>query len=137
MSAPAPGFNTEPVPSATGSVVLPSGKYEIPKNQPIIVLLHTANRDLTVFEDLEEFKPERMLGEKYDKLPSSMKKGFGNGKRESIGKVYTWQWSFVTLISIFRDVDISMVDALYVLKMDNEAYNMKPVEFFVQTGERK
>jgi cytochrome P450 len=137
LSAPAPGFNIEPLPSTTGPVMLASGKYEIPKNQAMIVLLHTANRDLTVFEDPEAFKPERMMGESYEKLPSSMKKGFGNGKRECIGKVYAWQWSFVTLISILKDVEFEMADSSYELKMDNGAYNMKPVEFFAKTGARK
>jgi cytochrome P450 len=137
LSAPAPGFNIEPLPSTTGPVMLASGRFEIPKNQAMIVLLHTANRDPTVFEEPEEFKPERMIGEKYDKLPSSMKKGFGNGKRECIGKVYAWQWSFVTLVSILKHVDNSMADASYVLKMDNGAYNMKPVEFFAKTQARK
>jgi cytochrome P450 len=137
LSAPAPGFNIEPLPSTTGPVMLASGRFEIPKNQAMIVLLHTANRDPTVFEEPEEFKPERMIGEKYDKLPSSMKKGFGNGKRECIGKVYAWQWSFVTLVSILKHVDNSMADASYVLKMDNGAYNVKPVEFFAKTQARK
>jgi cytochrome P450 len=137
LSAPAPGFNIEPLPSTTGPVMLASGRFEIPKNQAMIVLLHTANRDPTVFEEPEEFKPERMIGEKYDKLPSSMKKGFGNGKRECIGKEYAWQWSFVTLVSILKHVDNSMADASYVLKMDNGAYNVKPVEFFAKTQARK
>jgi cytochrome P450 len=137
MSAPAPGFNIEPLPSTTGPVMLASGRYEVPKNQAMIVLLHTANRDPTVFEDPEEFKPERMLGNKYEKIPSSMKKGFGNGKRECTGKVYGWQWSLVTLISILMNVEILMADASYVLKMDNGAYNVKPVELFVQTKTRE
>lgn len=137
LSAPAPGFNIEPLPSITGPVTLASGKYEIPKNQTLIILLHTANRDPTVFEEPEAFKPERMMGDSYEKLPSSMRKGFGNGKRECIGKVYAWQWSFVTLVSILKDVDLAMADASYVLKMDNGAYNMKPVGFFAKTQASK
>jgi cytochrome P450 len=102
LSAPAPGFNIEPPPSTTGPVMFAAGKYGIPNNQAIIVLLHTANRDPTFFEDPETFKPERMVGESNEKLPSSMEKGFGKGKHECIGKVYAWQLSFVTLISILK-----------------------------------
>ena len=134
LSAPAPGFNIEPLPSSVGPVML-GGKYEIPKTQAMIVLLHSANRDSSVFEEPEAFKPERMMGEKYGGLPSSMKKGFGNGKRECIGKVYAWQWSFVTLVSILKDVKFEM-EGDYELKMDNGAYNMKPVGFVVKTKGR-
>jgi cytochrome P450 len=136
LSAPAPGFNIEPPPSTTGPVMLAAGKYEIPNNQAIIVLLHTANRDPTVFEDPEALKPERMMGKSYERLPSSMKKGFGNGKRECIGKVYVWQWSFVTLISILKYVEFEMADTSYELQMDNGAYTMKPAKFFAKTGAR-
>jgi cytochrome P450 len=73
LSAPAPGLNIEPLPLTTGPVMLAAGQYEIPKNQAMIVLLHTANRDPTVFEDPDAFKPERMMGESNEKLPSTMK----------------------------------------------------------------
>jgi cytochrome P450 len=130
LSAPAPGFNIEPIPGSTaGPVLLAGGKYEIPANQVIITVLSKVNRDPAVFEDAEEFRPERMIGEAYDKLPAGVKKGFGNGKRECIGKLYAWQWSMVTLTCILRAVNLKLAEPTYQLKMDG-AFSVKPVGFY-------
>jgi cytochrome P450 len=129
LSAPAPGFNIEPLPSTVDPVQLGGGKYTVPKNQVMISILSAVNRDPTVFDNPEEFLPERMLGEKYDQLPSGVKKGFGNGKRMCIGNKYAWQWSMVTLTTILRELDLNAADANYQLRMDG-AFNVKPVGFF-------
>ena len=136
LSAAAPGFNIEPLPSAKGTVQLAGGEYEIPPNQVMIAILSAVNRDPTVFDDPLVFKPERMLGEAYDKLPSSVKKGFGNGKRECIGKNYAWQWSFVVLVMILRSVDLEMADPGYQLR-EQGAFNMETQGFFALAGPRK
>ena len=36
----------------------------------MIIVLHGVNRDPAVFEEPEAFKPERMVGEAFDKLPA-------------------------------------------------------------------
>ncbi|KAJ5179313.1 hypothetical protein N7492_002523 [Penicillium capsulatum] len=94
LSATAPGFNIEPIPSGSDDhtpVLLAGGEYQIPHNQTIIAILHTVNRDPAVFEYPEDFRPEQVLGEKWDNLPAAAQKGFGNGKRECIGKAWAWQ----------------------------------------------
>lgn len=68
----------------------------------MITILHAANRDPEVFENPEDFIPERMLGDKWDKLRSGAKKGFGNGKRECYGKIWAWRWFIFTLASILK-----------------------------------
>ena len=135
LSAAAPGFNIEPLPSTKSIVTLADGEYEIPKNQVMIAVLSAVNRDPAVFSDPLSFQPKRMLGEAYDKLPSSVKKGFGNGKRECIGKNYAWQWCMTALVSILRDVDLEMADPAYQLAMDG-AFNMEIQRFFAVTGPR-
>ncbi|MCJ1359354.1 MAG: hypothetical protein MMC33_009356 [Icmadophila ericetorum] len=136
LSAAAPGFNIEPLPTTTTTTIqLAGGKYEIPKNQVMIAVLSAVNRDPDVFDDPLAFKPERMLSEAYEKLPASVKKGFGNGKRECVGKNFAWQWSFVTLVSIIRSVDLAMADPAYQLAMDG-AFNMEMQGFFALAGPR-
>ena len=135
LSAAAPGFNIEPLPSTKGTVELAGGEYQIPKNQVMIAVLAAVNRDPTVFSDPLSFRPERMLGEAYGKLPSSVKKGFGNGKRECIGKNFAWQWCMITLVSIIRDVDLGIADAGYQLAMDG-AFNLEIRNFFALAGPR-
>ncbi|KAK7736161.1 hypothetical protein SLS53_007189 [Cytospora paraplurivora] len=96
LSSAAPGFNIEPVPRQhqggddEGSevvvdktpVLLAGGKYQIAHDQPMIIVLAGVNRDPSVFEDPLAFRPERMMGERFERLPAGVKKWFGNGKRD-------------------------------------------------------
>ncbi|KAA8642959.1 hypothetical protein EYZ11_001084 [Aspergillus tanneri] len=140
LSGVAPGFNIEPLPTTEGPVLLAGGEYEVPKDQPLIAILAAVNRDPAVFEDPEAFQPKRMFGEKYDQLPSGVKKGFGNGKRRCFGTQYAWEWSFSTLVSILKDVDFELADSKYAMNNSglnyNGAYSVKPLDFFAVTGPR-
>lgn len=141
LSATAPGFLLEPVPSDNpGEVVLlAGGKYQIPKNQQIMVLLSAVNRDPDVFEDPDKFRPERMLGEAYEKLPAGVKKSFGNGKRYCFGKRFALQLSMITLASVLRSVDLQVADENYQLRQTGReicANFHAPVGFFVTVGPR-
>ncbi|KAJ5183989.1 hypothetical protein N7492_001605 [Penicillium capsulatum] len=137
LSATAPGFNIEPIPSKDKSpVLLAGGEYQIPHNQPMIAILNSVNRDPNVFEHPLAFKPEQSLGEKWDKLPAAAKKGFGNGKRECIGKAWAWQWSFFTLASIIKENTWELADPNYKLHA-NGAFSIKPLDFEVLMSARK
>lgn len=140
LSATAPGFNIEPIPGSPDPVVL-GGEYEVPNTQPIIAILSAVNRDPEVFEDPEAFKPARMVGDKYEKLPAAVKKGFGNGKRVCFGTNYAWEWSFLTLVGIMKDVDFEMADKSYEVDMGGKNYNgafsCKPLDLFAFVGPRK
>lgn len=139
LSATAPGFNIEPIPSETNDkspVLLAEGEYQIPRNQTIIVILNAVNRDPAVFEYPEEFRPEQVLGDKWDNLPAASKKGFGNGKRECIGKAWAWQWSFLTLASILKDVSFELADQNYKLR-SNGAFSIKPLDFNIVVSPRE
>ena len=137
LSATAPGFNIEPIPSdSKAPVLLGGGEYEIPHNQPMIAILNAVNRDPEVFEYPEEFKPEQVLGEKWDNLPAAAKKGFGNGKRECFGKLWAWQWSFFTLASIIKETTFELENPNYEL-FANGAFSIKPLDMFVLFSPRK
>lgn len=139
LSAVAPGFNIEPIPSESDSapenITLAGGKYTIPKDQAIIIVLSGVNRDKAVFDEPDAFKPERMLDGAYEQLPSGVKKGFGNGKRKCFGTQAAWQWSFITLVSILRKVNLELADKQYELKT-NGAFCLEPLEFFALAGPR-
>ncbi|KYK60230.1 cytochrome P450 [Drechmeria coniospora] len=136
LSFAAPGFNIEPIPTKEKApILLAGGKYQIAHNQPMLIVMAGVNRDPTVFEDPLAFKPERMLGEAFEKLPPGAKKWFGNGKRECIGKHYAWQWSFVVLAMILRDIDLEMADPAYKLEQDGW-FNYRPVDFCIKVKAR-
>ncbi|OJJ46816.1 hypothetical protein ASPZODRAFT_65564 [Penicilliopsis zonata CBS 506.65] len=137
LSSTAPGFNLEPIPSESKApVLLAGGTYEIPHDQVMVVVLSAVNRDPEYFPEPEAFRPERMVGENYERLPSACRKGFGNGKRECIGKRYAWQWSLVTLVTILRCVDIELADSAYQLHI-NGAFSIKPLDFYALVNPRK
>ena len=128
LSAAAPGFNIEPLPETKGPVLLGGGKYEVPAKQTMIIVLHGVNRDPAVFEEPEAFRPERMVGEAFEKLPEGAKKWFGNGKRVCYGKNHAWVWNMITLVTLLKDVDFEMADPSYQLKQDGW-FNLRPVGF--------
>lgn len=140
LSATAPGFNIEPIPSKDpknkAPILLAGGDYQIPHNQPMIAVLNAVNRDPNVFEHPEKFCPEQVIGDKWDKLPAAAKKGFGNGKRECIGKAWAWQWSFFTFASIIKENTWELADPNYKLHA-NGAFSIKPLDFELLMSARK
>ena len=137
LSNPAPGFNIEPIPKAgdTSPVLLGGGKYQIAHNQAVIIVLAGVNRDPAVFEDPLAFRPERMLGDSFERLPAGVKKWFGNGKRQCIGKHWAWEFLMIVTAKLIREVDFAAVDPNYELKQDGW-FNVRPIDFFVKVKPR-
>ncbi|EFY89194.1 cytochrome P450 [Metarhizium acridum CQMa 102] len=137
LSSPAPGFNIEPIPSdSKAPVQLAGGKYQVAHNQPMVLVLAGVNRDPTVFEDPLTFKPERMMGEQFERLPEGARKWFGNGKRECIGKHHAWQWSVLVLAMMLQKVDFDMADPEYKLEKDGW-FNVRPIGFKTKVKPRE
>ncbi|TDZ62040.1 Bifunctional cytochrome P450/NADPH--P450 reductase [Colletotrichum trifolii] len=138
LSFAAPGFNIEPVPREgdKSPVLLAGGKYEVAHDQAMIIVLAGVNRDPSVFEDPLGFKPERMVGDKYEELPLGVRRFYGNGKRECIGKHYAWLWEMIVLAKLIKEVDFSMADPSYHLEQDGW-FNLRPVNFKVKVQPRK
>ncbi|KAI1502027.1 cytochrome P450 [Biscogniauxia marginata] len=140
LSFAAPGFNIEPIPRGDKAdkspVLLGGGKYQIAHDQAVIVVLAGVNRDPAVFADPLAFRPERMMsGGAFEALPAGVKKWFGNGKRECIGKHWAWQWSVTVLAKLLLEVDFEMADPDYRLEQDGW-FNLRPVDFYVRVKPR-
>ena len=135
LCAAAPGFNIEPLPDTKGPVLLGGGKYQVPAKQTLIIVLHGVNRDPAVYEEPDAFKPERMVGEAFEKLPEGAKKFFGNGKRVCFGKAHAWNWNVTVLAMLLKEVDFEMANPKYQLKQDGW-FNLRPVGFDVKVKAR-
>lgn len=65
LNPSAPSLSVGPLPGTKGPVTL-KGKYVIPPDATILVLLTKVQRDPAYFgEDANEYKPERMFEEKF------------------------------------------------------------------------
>lgn len=83
LQSTAPAFTLAPR-SEHGELL--GGKYYIGPDEAVIAVLHNVHRDPAVYgPDAEEFIPERMLDENFEKLPPNSWKPFGNGARGCIG----------------------------------------------------
>lgn len=88
LHPPSPGFSVTPAEDeSTDGTVLLGGKWPIRRKQAVFIVLPSFHRDPDVWgPDADEFRPERMLEENFQKLPPGCFKPFGNGQRACIGR---------------------------------------------------
>ncbi|KAE8323142.1 cytochrome P450 [Aspergillus sergii] len=117
----APGFSVTPYkPEIIG------GKYEVRPGDSLDVFLAAVHRDPAVYgSDADEFRPERMRDEHFQKLPANSWKPFGNGKRSCIGRAFAWQEALMILALILQSFSLDLVDKDYTLKI-KESLTIKP-----------
>ena len=136
LSPTAPAFTVEPIKTVPGPVVL-AGKYWIPAGSPIIAWLPSAGRDPVVYgADAEEFRPERMYGENFNKLPPNAWKPFGNGARGCIGRPFAWQEAILTLVLVLQNFNLRLDDSSYQLQI-KQTLTIKPDHFFMKASLRE
>lgn len=71
LNPTAPGISITPLPKK-GDQVIGGGKYLIPEGTTVFCNLPSVGRDQSVFgEDADDFRPERMSGENFAKLPAN------------------------------------------------------------------
>jgi cytochrome P450/NADPH-cytochrome P450 reductase len=116
------------------------GKYAIKKGQPIVALLTKLHLDPAVYgEDAEEFKPERMLDEEFNKRNNEFPncwKPFGNGMRGCIGRPFAWQEALLVMAMLFQNFNLTMNDPSYQLQI-KQTLTIKPKGFYMRAQLRE
>jgi cytochrome P450/NADPH-cytochrome P450 reductase len=136
LSPTAPTFSVKPLPGSVEPVVIGGGKYHIPKDQNLVILLPQLHRDPAVFgPDADLFRPERMYGENFTKLPPNSWKPFGNGARACIGRPFAWQEAVLALTMILQNFNLRFDDSSYQLQI-KQTLTIKPAEFFIKVSLR-
>lgn len=130
----APAFTVSPL-AEQGEII--GGKYHVKKGQGIVALLHAVQRDPAVYgEDAEEWKPERMLDEHFNKLPNGSWKPFGNGARGCIGRPFAWQEAMMMTAMLLQYFNFTMDDPSYDLQLKS-TLTIKPKDFYMRATLRE
>ncbi|KAF2690981.1 NADPH-cytochrome P450 reductase-like protein [Lentithecium fluviatile CBS 122367] len=110
-------------------------KYEIKKGVPIVAVLTKLHRDPAVWgEDSEEFRPDRMLDEEFErrnKVSPNCWKPFGNGMRACIGRPFAWQEALLVLAILLQNFNFTMDDPSYQLHI-KQTLTIKPKDFYMR-----
>ncbi|KAI9702334.1 MAG: hypothetical protein M1836_000813 [Candelina mexicana] len=127
-----------PRPETDDPVFVGGGKYAIPQGATISALLPKVHRDPAVYgEDAEAFRPERMLDEKFNKLPKNAWKAsasqlpFGNGVRACIGRPFAWQEALLATALLLQNFNFRLDDPSYKLVI-KQTLTLKPKDFYMR-----
>lgn len=113
------------------------GKYAVRREDKILCMLSKAQRDPKVYgEDANEFKPERMLEESFQRLPKGAWKPFGTGVRACIGRPFAWQEAQMVLALLFQSFNFSLDDPTYEMKV-KQTLTIKPEGFYMRATLRE
>lgn len=136
-TAPAIALRPHPTKNQEDPVTLGGGKYVLQKDEPIAVLLGKMQRDPKVYgADAEEFRPERMLDENFDKLPKNAWKPFGNGMRGCIGRPFAWQEALLVVAMLLQNFNFQMDNPSYDLRI-KQTLTIKPKDFQIRASLRE
>lgn len=134
LTPPLPVFNV-----AAKHDEIVGGKYVVKAGELVIVLVGYSHLDPKVYgDDVNEFKPERMLDSNFDRLnneyPNSWKP-FGNGTRGCIGRPFAWQEALLVIAMMFQNFDFEFENPDYTLKL-KQTLTIKPADFKIRATPR-
>ncbi|KAE8372548.1 cytochrome P450 [Aspergillus bertholletiae] len=136
-TAPAIAVGPHPTKNHEDPVTLGNGKYVLGKDEPCALLLGKIQRDPKVYgPDAEEFKPERMLDEHFNKLPKHAWKPFGNGMRGCIGRPFAWQEALLVIAMLLQNFNFQMDDPSYNIQL-KQTLTIKPNHFYMRAALRE
>jgi cytochrome P450/NADPH-cytochrome P450 reductase len=131
-TAPMIALHPHPVKNKEDPVTLGGGKYVLHKDETIAVNLSKMQRDPKVYgPDADEFKPERMLDENFEKLPKNAWKPFGNGMRGCIGRPFAWQEALLVVAVLLQNFNFQMDNPSYDLRI-KQTLTIKPKDFHMK-----
>ncbi|KAI0470590.1 cytochrome P450 [Xylariaceae sp. FL0804] len=126
---PAAGFTLRP----KGEVpVIIGNTWVIKPGDACVILLPRMHRDPTIFgSDADEFRPERMLEENFQKLPPNCFKPFGNGERACIGSDFAMQEAIMATAIIVQKFDFELADPEWKMAW-KQTSTIKPRNLFMR-----
>ncbi|KAL9038135.1 MAG: hypothetical protein Q9214_005406, partial [Letrouitia sp. 1 TL-2023] len=112
------------------------GKYKVHPGDQILCSLMGLHHDYKLWgDDADLFKPERLLGERWDQLPQNSWKPFGDGIRACIGRGFAEQEMLAIVALILQTFQPQMADPSYDLKIKS-TLSVKPDGFRLKVRRR-
>ena len=112
------------------------GGYAIDRRTKILALLPRCHRDPEVYgTDADEFRPERMLDDNFNQLPSAAWKPFGTGVRACIGRPFAWQEALLVTALVLQSFDLRLDDPAYQLRI-KQTLTIKPIGVYMHASPR-
>ncbi|KAJ5252102.1 hypothetical protein N7489_002512 [Penicillium chrysogenum] len=131
-TAPMIALHPHPTKNKENPVTLGGGKYVLNEDETIALVLTKMHRDPKVYgPDADEFKPERMLDENFEKLPKNAWKPFGNGMRGCIGRPFAWQEALLVVAILLQNFNFQMENPSYDLRL-KQTLTIKPKDFHMK-----
>ncbi|KAH8103122.1 cytochrome P450 [Cristinia sonorae] len=116
---------------AVEDTTIGGGKYFIDSKINIIFNNWMIMNDPKVWgEDAREFKPERLMDGKFEKLPPNAWQPFGYGSRACIGRALAMQEAQIALACILQKFDLSFADPNYKLTY-KQTLTVKPDNLYI------
>ncbi|KAJ5115063.1 hypothetical protein NUU61_000822 [Penicillium alfredii] len=136
-TAPIIALHAHPTKNKEDPVTLADGKYVLHEDEAVLVMLSKMHRDPKVYgPDADEFRPERMLDENFEKLPKNAWKPFGNGMRGCIGRPFAWQEALLVIAILLQNFNFQMDNPSYDLRI-KQTLTIKPKEFHMKATLRE
>lgn len=121
--------------TATQDTII-GGKYFVPKETGITVVLKYLHRDRKVWgDDVDQFSPERMLDGGFQALPPNSWKPFGNGMRACIGRGFAEQEMLINIALVLQRFQLELADPSYELQLKS-TLTIKPTNFKLKVRRR-
>ncbi|KQB83306.1 bifunctional cytochrome P450/NADPH--P450 reductase [Corynebacterium oculi] len=131
----APAFAVTPYESTIVGADEEHEGFEAHPGDILLVILPLMHRDPKVWDNPEEFRPERFDFENAKKIPHNAWKPFGNGQRSCLGRAFALQEATMVLALIIQHFDIELADPGYQLEV-LDGLTSKPKDFYINVRPR-
>ncbi|MFH8805606.1 bifunctional cytochrome P450/NADPH--P450 reductase [Streptomyces sp. NPDC017936] len=126
----APAFGLAPSEDTT------LGGHRIKAGEHVLVILSTLHRDPAVWENPNDFDPDRFAPERMNQIPEFAWMPFGHGARACIGRPFALQEATLVIAMMLQRFDIALTDPGYQMKI-GETLTIKPKDLAIHAVPRR
>ncbi|MFE2456733.1 bifunctional cytochrome P450/NADPH--P450 reductase [Streptomyces sp. NPDC059402] len=127
---------TAPAFGLTPSEATSLGGYRVEAGEHVMVMLPVLHRDPAVWQNPEEFNPDRFAPERMEQIPEYAWMPFGHGARACIGRPFALQEATLVLAMMLQHFDIALADPDYRMTI-SETLTLKPKDLAIRAVARR